>query len=450
MLTSRFNCVESQAGEQSNTGNYDNMNLMESEEKEDQIVFWAHTSVQGTKATLATNTKTTDHDNSNNSSTKEGCASLKAMPDSKLVYIHIILTGFDLEISLESKPVITYTKCGSLADAKQNVISLTAITAYARHVYGKAALMLFYRVQQAAFNHISLVLPTCMLNVGALRMHAFDKIPEWNVVSWNGMIAGYAQNGVLSRNAVAGVKPNAETFATVLPACVNWASLHEGKEIHKDRIRNGFQPNVFLGSTLVDMYAKCGSIEDARIVFAQIPRRDEPNSDIFASVLSACTNLAAVYDGKELHEDIIRSGCQYNVFVGIALVDMDAKRSCIEDVCVVFETIPGQNVVSWNAMIGGYAQNGHVGYAMHGCGKEAVQHFQEMQLSSTKPDHVTFVGVLFDFCDAGLMNDGWQYFNCMNQDYHITLTIEYYCCMVHLLGHAGHLDKAQDFINKCQ
>jgi pentatricopeptide repeat protein len=65
-----------------------------------------------------------------------------------------------------------------------------------------------------------------------------------------------------------------------------------------------------------------------------------------------------------------------------------------------------------------------------------------------KPNHVTFVGVLSACCHAGLVDDGWQYFDSMSQDYHITPAMEHYCCMVDLLGRAGHLDEAEDFINK--
>lgn len=74
--------------------------------------------------------------------------------------------------------------------------------------------------------------------------------------------------------------------------------------------------------------------------------------------------------------------------------------------------------------------------------------FEQMQDLGMKPDHVTFVGVLFACCHAGLVDDGWHYFHCMSRDYQIMPRVEHYCCMVDLLGRSGKLNEALDFINK--
>jgi pentatricopeptide repeat protein len=166
----------------------------------------------------------------------------------------------------------------------------------------------------------------------------------------------------------------------------------------------------------------------------------KPNSVTYASILPACGNLAALGYGKEFHNDIVKSGFQSDVFVGNGLVDMYAKCGNIEDAFKVFDEMPSRNVVSWTAMI--------VGYAMHGYGIEALQLFGKMQNSGMKPNHVTFVGVLSACCNAGLVDDGRWYFDCMSRDYDITPAMKHYCCMVDLLGRAGHLDEARDFINK--
>eukprot|EP01018_Ginkgo_biloba_P021808 Gb_31465 [translate_table: standard] len=387
-----------------------------------------------------------------------GCVNKKALPEGKLVHAHMIETGFRPDILLGNNLVTMYAKCRSLVDARRvlddmpqrNVVSWTAmIAACARHTYDEEALALFYQMQQN------------------------------------------------------GVRPNHFTFASVLPACANLAALEKGKEVHEDIIRSGFQSDVFVASALVDMYVKCGSIENARKLFdkmlernvvswnamiggyaqngyvfeavdlfqmmpernvvswtvmiagyAQYGHSDEalklylqmqvagvkPDSDTFASVLPACANLAALEHGKNIHEDIVRSGFQYDVFVGSALVDMYGKCGSIENAQQVFDKMPTRNVVTWTAMI--------VGYAMHGRGKDALLLFEQMQHSGTYPDNVTFVGVLSACCHAGLVEDGWKYFDCMSRDYHIKPSMEHYCCMVDLLGRAGYLEEAQDFINK--
>ena len=59
-------------------------------------------------------------------------------------------------------------------------------------------------------------------------------------------------------------------FATVFPVITNLRALQQGKEVHGKRNRSGFRQNVFVGSVLVDMYVKCGIMEDAWEVFEKI------------------------------------------------------------------------------------------------------------------------------------------------------------------------------------
>eukprot|EP01018_Ginkgo_biloba_P008766 Gb_30991 [translate_table: standard] len=388
----------------------------------------------------------------------QGCVNMKALTEGKLVHAHMVETRFKPDVFLETKLVIMYTKCRSLVNARR----------------------------------------------------VLDEMPERNVVTWTAMITAYAKYGhcdealtLYSEMQQTGIQPNEFTFSSVLVACANLAALEHGKEVHEDVIRSGFQCNIFVGGSLVDMYVKCRRLEDARKVFdkmpegnvvswtamiagyaqngdvdealklfEQMPERNvvswtamiagytqnghfdgalelfrqmqltevKSDSDFFASVLPALANLAALQRGREVHEDIIRTGFQSNVFVGSALIDMYAKCGSIEDARRVFDKMPERNVVSWTAMI--------VGYAMHGCGREALQLFQQMQRSGMKPNLVTFVGVLSACCHAGLVDDGYQYFDRMCRDYHLTPEIEHYCCMVDLLGRAGLLNEAHDFINK--
>eukprot|EP01018_Ginkgo_biloba_P034747 Gb_24821 [translate_table: standard] len=384
------------------------------------------------------------------------CLNNKALSEGKLIHAHMIQTGFKCQdVSLGNKLVTVYAKRGSLQDARRvlnqmperDVVSWTVmIAAYARYRHAEEALALFYQMQGT------------------------------------------------------GIQPNEFTFATVVPVCSNYETL---KDVHQEIVKSGFQSDVFVGSALIDMYAKCGRMENARYVFDKMPRRDvvswnamiagyaqnghvdkalelfqtmperdvaswtamiagcsqnghgeeamkrfqqmqlagvRPDSGTFAILLASCANLAALEQGKEVHEVIIRSGFQYNLFVSSALIDMYAKCGSIENARIAFSKMPQRNVVSWNAMI--------VGFAMHGCSKEALHLFEQMQNSGTSPDHVTFVGVLSACCHAGLVNKGWQYFECMIKYYHIRPTMENYGCMVDLLGRAGHLDEAYDFINK--
>eukprot|EP01018_Ginkgo_biloba_P026252 Gb_14197 [translate_table: standard] len=479
------------------------------------------------------------------------CLSKEFLPAGKLLHAHMIATGFKPDIFLGTKLVIMYGSCGYLSDSRrvlnempeQNVVSWTAIIgAHARHGSSEEALILFFQMQRTGIQPnqftFASVLPACadlasleqgkkfhediirsgfLANVfvgsALVDMYCkcgsiedarlmFDKLPARNVVSWNSMIAGYAQNGLLDealklfqqmpeRNVVswntmiAGYAQNGHVDEAMklfqkIPQqnVVSWNSMIAGYaqngyiEEAVKLFQNMPDRNVVSWNSMIAGYAQNGCVNEALKLFQEMPERNllswnsmiagfeqngngdkalrvfrqmqlagvKPNSVTFASVLPACANLAALEYGKEVHEDIIRSRFQPDIVVENALVDMYAKCGSIEFARKVFEKMPERVVVSWNAII--------VGYAMHGYGKEAIQLFEQMQHSGSKANHVTFVGVLSACCHAGLVSDGWKYFQSMSRDYYITPVVEHYCCMVDLLGRAGCLDEAEDFIHK--
>jgi pentatricopeptide repeat protein len=420
------------------------------------------------------------------------------------------------------------------------------IAAYSKQGYDQEALALFRQMQEAGFppNHFTFasILPACTNLVDLKKLHyeitrsgfqsnvyvgnalvdryakcgstedargLFDKMTQRNVVSWTSMISGYTGNGqywealkLFRQMQLTCVKPNTKTLTSLLPACANLAALERGMEVHGEIIRSGFHSDVFVMNALVDMYAKCGSMEDAHDAFdkmyewnavswttmvagyaqngrveeahkffQKMPEKDvlswtaliggyaqnghgqkalryfremqlagvKPNSKTFACVLPACASLVALEQGKEIHEEIIKRGLVSDVFVGSAIIDMYAKCGNIEGACNVFDRMTVRDVVSWTVMI--------VGCARHGLGKEALKIFERMQHSGSKPDHVTFLGVLSACCHAGLVDEGQQYFDSMSR-YCITPKMDHYSCIVDLLGRAGLLNEAEAFIHK--
>ncbi|CAK9866409.1 unnamed protein product, partial [Sphagnum jensenii] len=215
-----------------------------------------------------------------------------------------------------------------------------------------------------------------------------------------------------------GVRPNKFTFVQVIKACAGLGRLEDGRLVHEQLIQSGCESNVFLENSMVDMYAKCGSIEDACRVFNKMPARDvvswtviilghvkcgqghkalklfrqmqqegvQPNSVTFVGVLNACASVVALEDGRCVYQQIVECGWDSNAFVANSLVDMYAKCGSIEDALRVFNKMSFHDVVSWNAMILGYVQ-----FAQ---GQRALELFQQMQQEGVQPNSVTFVGVL--------------------------------------------------------
>jgi pentatricopeptide repeat protein len=111
-----------------------------------------------------------------------------------------------------------------------------------------------------------------------------------------------------------------------------------------------------------------------------------PDTFTFVQVSKACAELGALEDGRFVHEQLIQSGFESDVFEGSSLVDMYAKCGRMEDAWRVFNKVPSQDLVTWNVILGGFAMRGH--------GKEALKHFEQMCEEGVQPDDITFICLL--------------------------------------------------------
>lgn len=131
-------------------------------------------------------------------------------------------------------------------------------------------------------------------------------------------------------------------------------------------------------------------------------------------------------------------GFEDNVFVGTSLIDMYCKCGRVEMARKAFDCMKGKNVKSWTAMV--------AGYGMHGRAREALDVFYDMIGVGVKPSYVTFVSVLAACSHAGLLEEGWHWFNKMTDQFGIEPGVEHYGCMVDLLARAGRLTEAYNLI----
>ncbi|KAK6289193.1 hypothetical protein POUND7_000734 [Theobroma cacao] len=306
----------------------------------------------------------------------------------------------------------------------------------------------------------------------------FDMMPKRDVVSWNTVIAGNAQNGMyeealrmVREMGNANMKPDSYTLSSVLPIFAEYVDVMKGKEIHGYAIRHRFDSDWYVGSSLVDMYANCSRIEDSCRVFNLFPQRDDiswnsiiagcvqngmfdkglnlfrqmltakvkPRDVSFSSIMPACAYLTTLHLGKELHGYIIRGGFDDNVFVASSLVDMYAKCGNIKAARWIFDQMEYHDMVSWTAII--------MGYALHGHAHEALLLFKQMEMDGVKPNYVSFIAVFTACSHAGLTDEAWRHFNCMTQNHGITPGLEHYAAMADLLARAGKLEEAYEFIS---
>ncbi|ESQ38164.1 hypothetical protein EUTSA_v10028408mg [Eutrema salsugineum] len=306
----------------------------------------------------------------------------------------------------------------------------------------------------------------------------FQKIPVKDNACWASMISGYSEYGYLrkaielfSEMLADGTSPDESTLAAVLTVCAFLPSLPRGKEIHGYSLRFGIDKGMLLGSALVNMYSKCGSLKLARQVYDRLPEMDPVSCSSLISgysqhgliqdgfllfrdmVMSGFTidsfevssilKAAAISDdsslGAQVHGYITKSGLCTEPSVGSSLLTMYSKFGSIEDCCKAFSQISSPDLIAWTALIASYAK--------HGKATEALQVYNLMKEKGFKPDKVTFVGVLSACSHGGLVEEGYSHLNSMVQDYCIKPENRHYACMVDALGRSGRLREAESFIN---
>lgn len=320
---------------------------------------------------------------------------------------------------------------------------------------------------------------------GVLHMDSvskvFEMMPNRDVVSWNTVIAGNAQNGMykeafrnIKEMGNANVKPDAFTLSSVLPIFAEYVDVLKGKEIHGYAIRHGFDEDVYIGSSLIDMYANCTRVEDSFSLFWLLPCRDavswnsiiagcvqngqfdeglklfremlmakiKPMAVSFSSIMPACAHLTTLHLGKQLHGCIVRGGFDENMFIASSLVDMYGKCGNIRVARRIFDKMDRRDMVSWTAMI--------MGCAFHGHARDAISLFKQMEIEGVRPNCVAFVAVLTACNHAGMVDEARKYFKSMVQDYNISPELEHHVAMADLLGRAGKLDEAYEFISSMQ
>lgn len=265
------------------------------------------------------------------------------------------------------------------------------------------------------------------------------------------------------------MNPDEFTYGSVLKACVGGQALNYGMEIHGRIIKSGMGLDPFVGSALVDMYCKCGMIEEGEKIHYKTKRQNmvswnaiisgfamqkqsedaqnlfshmlemgvKPDNFTYATILDTCANLATAGLGKQIHAQIIKLDLQSDVYISSTLVDMYSKCGNMQDSRLMFEKTQKRDFVTWNAMICSYAHHGHA--------EGALKMFENMMLEKVMPNHATFVSVLRVCAHMGLAEKGMQYFKSMS-DYGLDPQLEHYSCMVDIIGRSGKLDKALELI----
>ncbi|KAL0326568.1 UNVERIFIED_CONTAM: putative pentatricopeptide repeat-containing protein [Sesamum angustifolium] len=293
----------------------------------------------------------------------------------------------------------------------------------------------------------------------------FVEIPEPSVVSWNSLISGYVRSGQFRKALKLFVQldesdlcADSYSFTAALSACGQLSLVQVGRSVHSKIVKYGVQDSIVVSNCLIDMYGKCGYVAEAMKVFGDMIEKDfiswnsvlaanarngkleqayailhqVPNPDTISynelidgiarhgviedaiAVLSEMPNpnssswnsiITGYYVGSLTHCCVLISGLDGYVTVGSALIDMYFKCGQIKEAERLFQSLPERNLVTWNALISGYAHNGN---------SEKVAN---------------------------------QYFEAMMTDYMIDPMPEHCSLMIRLMGQEGNVSKAMKMIN---
>ncbi|KAI3726882.1 hypothetical protein L1987_66688 [Smallanthus sonchifolius] len=310
-------------------------------------------------------------------------------------------------------------------------------------------------------------------------LHTFSQISRPNAIHYNTMIRAYAMSNHPERGFYVyrdmmrqGIRPNPHSSSFVTKSCIRASLLFGGLQIHARIMRDGHHSDTLLLTALMEFYSGRGKCDDACKVFDEMPQLDtvawnvlvscytrngrtrdalgvfdtmrsgehgcDPDDVTCLLVLQACSNMCAFEFGERVHQYIKDHGYIHALNLCNSLVAMYSKCGQMDKAYEVFQEIRNKDVVSWTAMISGFANNGH--------GREAINVFREMVRMGVSPDEQTFTALLSGCSHSGLLDEGRLIFNCMQREFHVVPNIHHYGCVVDLMGRVGLVEDAYELI----
>ncbi|XP_028776969.1 putative pentatricopeptide repeat-containing protein At5g37570 [Neltuma alba] len=309
------------------------------------------------------------------------------------------------------------TGCRLLQFSGTSIISILTVCKTLEHLYQVHAQIISKGLEQdhdLIAKFISLSNSLAPLNYSK---SVFDRVIRPNTLLWNSLIRGYCHqnffvnvlNVFLRMKREACLSDN-YTFPPVIKACSNLCIVWEGKSIHGSIVRCGFEQCVFVGTSLIDMYGKCGETSDARRVFDEMTER---NVVSWTAMVVGYVAVGDVMEAKRLF-DIMP---QRNVISWNAMIQGFVKVGDLGNARGIFDSMLEKNVVSFTSMMDAYARSGDMvsarllfdqcsnkdlvawstlisGYVQNGQPNAALRIFLEMESLNVRPDEFILVSLM--------------------------------------------------------
>ncbi|KAG8372972.1 hypothetical protein BUALT_Bualt12G0122600 [Buddleja alternifolia] len=333
----------------------------------------------------------------------------------------------------------------------------------------------------------------------------FNSIHNPNHVIYNMMIRGYSLSSSpnLAINCYSGMlfiglEPNSYTFPFLLKSCTKLSTANAGKQVHGQVFKFGLENDVYVHTSLINMYAQHGNLDDARMVFDKsnfrdavsftalitgyisrgyvdnarelfdtIPVRDvvswnamisgyaqigqfdkalslfqemkkakvTPDVSTLLSVLSSCAHTGGIETGNWVRSWIEEHGHASNLRLGNAMIDMYAKCGDLSMARNLFDGIQEKDLVSWNVMIGGYTHASNF--------RDALEIFRLMQINNVAPNDVTFLNVIPACAHLGTLDLGKWIHACIDKHYHDFPNETLWTSLINMYAKCGNIEAAK-------
>ncbi|CAK9171509.1 unnamed protein product [Ilex paraguariensis] len=355
----------------------------------------------------------------------------------RVLHSHFIKTALTLNIFLANRLIDMYSKCNSINCAQKALDDLPVKNTHSWN---------------------TIITAYCRIGRFDKAYHLFDQMPEPNIVSYNSLLSSLTYRGFYSesmevfkriQNKYNYVFVNEFTLVSLVATCACLGALELLRQVHGAAILIGLKFNLVVCNALIHAYGKCGKPDCSYLIFNQMHERDVVSWTSMVVAYSQATRLldanylALIHRGKLIHGRITISGSMsnpFNMILSNALIDMYCKCGDMKSGMMLFETILGKDIISWNSVITGFAQNGH--------GEESLAIFKRMNDENVKPNSVTILGVLSACSHTGLVSEGLQILESTEKDFGVIPKAEHYAVLVDLLGRKNRLKEALKLIEE--
>lgn len=300
------------------------------------------------------------------------CGQIRGLEFGRLIHGYIVKMGMEYELNIENALLDMYAKCGKL----------------------NALLKLFNDMRERRDVVSYTILINSYIEMGRIDMarEIFDDMAEKDIVLWNSIIHGYVKENcpeealeLLVSMENESVQPDENTTVSLLTACSSLSNLKCGRDIHRMVLRNNIKRDLFVETALINMYFKCGGLEDAMIIFFKMKCKDvftwtttieglarsgfetkalklfnqmekqgtRPNEATFVSVLTACRQAGLVDDGCLLFKRMIEVyGIQPSIEHFTSLVELLSKAGLLHQAEEFISVIvPRERLIAYKTLL---------------------------------------------------------------------------------------------------